>query len=91
MLSYRALRSKSESKSEFNPVGAGLTREASTAVHGTGCAGVRGASPLLHGIAARLRAMVPVRQRSPAGWQIAYKRLHNANHYHLQFVKNPYP
>ncbi|NIE75757.1 hypothetical protein F3J45_15050 [Pantoea sp. Ap-967] len=48
-------------------VGAGLTREASTAVHGTGCAGVRGASPLLQRVAARLRAMFPARHRSPRG------------------------
>ncbi|NIF25259.1 hypothetical protein F3J44_02565 [Pantoea sp. Tr-811] len=33
-------------------VGAGLPRETGTAVHGTGFAGVRGASPLLQGILA---------------------------------------
>ncbi|NIF29266.1 hypothetical protein F3J44_23200 [Pantoea sp. Tr-811] len=47
--------------STANPVGAGLTREAGDAGHGTGCAGVRGASPLLQGMAARLRARFPAR------------------------------
>ncbi|NIF25219.1 hypothetical protein F3J44_02360 [Pantoea sp. Tr-811] len=46
-------------------VGAGLPREAGTAMHGTGFAGVRGASPLLQGIAAHLLALLPARQRCP--------------------------
>ncbi|NIF25877.1 hypothetical protein F3J44_05710 [Pantoea sp. Tr-811] len=53
-----------------NPVGAGLPREAGAAVHGTGCAGVRGASPLLQGVASPYgiwHALVVGARDAPAG------------------------